>query len=218
MTGALLVAVGAVLVLLVLCDVLFTTLTLGRGAGPLTRRLLGRAWRGLLRVNARHRIPRLLSNAGTVLLISTVLIWALVLWGGWWAVVLGGGAVRSASTGVPAGAGDVLYYAGFSVFTLGTGDFVAAGGTWRNLTVLASFSGLVVVTLAITYLLSVVSAVVARRALAAHVSALGRTGGEIVAGDWTAGGFSGAFVQHLVALTGGLSAVSQQHYAYPVLH
>jgi hypothetical protein len=210
--------VGALLVVAILLDVLVTTLTFGQRAGPITRRLVDHLWRWLRRLRPLGSRSRLLANAGPALLVLTVLVWVVGTWAGWWLVFLGGGAVEAASTGAPASAGDVAYYAGFSVFTLGTGDFVADSPTWRNLTALASFGGLVLITLAITYLLSVVSAVVTRRALAGQIRALGSSAGEVVALGWAGGAFGSAFVQHLVTVTGVLSTVVEQHVAYPVLH
>ncbi|NEK86746.1 hypothetical protein GCU60_13430 [Blastococcus saxobsidens] len=218
MGGAALVAAGSVLVLLVLADVLLTTLTLGEGAGPLTRRLLGLLWRGSLRLRRPGRRSRLLSNSGPALLVVTVAFWLTTTWLGWWLVFLGSGSVRSAETQAPAGPADVAYYAGYAISTLGTGDFVADSSVWRILTALAGVEGLILVTLSITYLLGVVSAVVARRALATQVHALGGTAGEIVVEGWTGHGFSPAFTQHLVGLTTALTGVVQQHFAYPVLH
>ena len=218
MGGAALVAGGSALVLLVLADVLFTTLTLGEGAGPLTRRILGLLWRCSLRLGRPERRSRVLSNSGPALLVVTVAFWLTTTWLGWWLVFLGSGSVRKAETDVPAGAADVAYYAGYAISTLGTGDFVADSPVWRILTALAGVEGLILVTLSITYLLSVVSAVVARRALATQIHALGGTAGEIVVEGWAGNGFSPAFVQQLVGATGSLATVVQQHFAYPVLH
>ncbi len=77
------VALGAALVLGVFVDVLATTLTLGQGAGWLTRRLLAWLWGGALRLRPRGSRSRLLSNAGPALLVLTVLIWVLATWAGW---------------------------------------------------------------------------------------------------------------------------------------
>ncbi|MGY1634397.1 ion channel [Geodermatophilus sp. SYSU D01186] len=218
MTGALAVGGGVVLVLAVLFDVLTTTLTLGEGAGPLTRRLVGWLWRGLLRLRPPGSRSKLLSNAGPALLVVTVVVWVLATWAGWWLVFLGSGSIEIADTGVAASPSDVAYFAGFAVFTLGVGDVVASSPGWRVVTSAASFGGLALVTLAITYLLSVVSAVVSRRALAVQIRALGATAAELVTAGWSGGSFSPAFTQHLVGLVAPLATVVQQHFAYPVLH
>jgi len=210
---------GAAIIVLVFLDALATTLLVGAGAGPLTRRVAGLAWRGLLRLHRRDSESVMLSAAPVVLLIGTVLSWVAGLWGGWVLVLLGGDdVVLDSTTRAPAATVDLVYYVGFTVFTLGVGDFVASTSTWRVTTSVASFTGLFLITLAITYLISVVSAVVARRALAIRINALGGTASEIVAHGWTGEGFSSAFVQQLVALTGQLAATAEQHLAYPVLH
>ncbi|GAB3347517.1 potassium channel family protein [Modestobacter lapidis] len=218
MTGAALAALGVVLIAVVLVDLWTTTLTLTGGAGPLTRRLGDGLWRVLLRAHARDSSSRVLANAGGGILVVTVLVWVTLFWAGWTLLFLSGGAISDAQTGAAASVADVVYYAGFTVSTLGVGDFTADTALWRILTSVASFSGLFLVTLAITYLLSVVSAVVSRRSLATYVQALGDTAGDIVVRGWAGDAVSSAFVQHLVTLTAQLSAVAEQHLAYPVLH
>lgn len=202
MLDAALTAIGAVVVLAVLADVLITALPLGEGAGPLTDRVLGSLWRWSLRRRPRGSTSRLLSDAGPALLLLNTLLWVLATWVGWWLVFLGSGAVEEARTGAPASTADVAYYAGYSLFTLGVGDFVADAPVWRVLTALASFGGLLLITLAITYLLSVVSAAVTRRALATQIQALGTTATDMVTGAWSGGSFSPVLVQHLVGLMG----------------
>jgi hypothetical protein len=153
------------------------------------------------------------------MLLVTLLLWVAGLWAGWSLVLLGDpSAVADAMTHAPATVAQVIYFAGFTVFTLGVGDYVPTSDTWRVVTALASFSGLFLVTLAITYLVSVVSAVVQRRSIAVQVNALGDSPAAIVASGWTGSGFSSAFVQHLVNLTGELATSAEQHLAYPTLH
>lgn len=217
MPDTLLIVGGVVLVVAVYLDALATTLTVG-GAGPLTRTVLGQIWRLLMRMHRPDSTSRLLTGAGAGLLFTTVLLWVAGLWAGWTLIFRGSETVVDAQTSAPAGMTDVVYYAGFTVFTLGVGDFVASDSLGRFLTALASFGGLFLITLAITYLLSVVAAVVERRTIAVRVNALGSSAEEIVVRGWTGDSFSSAFVQHLVALTGQLSTTGEQHLAYPVLH
>jgi hypothetical protein len=210
--------IGLLLIGVVVEDVIATTLTLGEGTGPLTRRVLRLAWRGLFGLQRRRGGRKLLGNAGALLLAVTVMIWVALFWGGWSLVFLGSGTVIDASTGERASALDVVYYAGYAVFTLGVGDFVADEAGWRVMTFLASFSGLVLVTFTITYLFSVVSAVVSRRAVATQIHCLGDSAEDILVRGWDGGSFSPAFTSHLIALSAQLASVAEQHLAYPVLH
>lgn len=219
MQDVVLAVAGALLVLGVLVDALATTVSVTEGAGPLTRRTSGRVWAGLVRLHRPDSSSVVLTAAGPMLLVGTVLLWVLGLWAGWTMIMLvGDPAVVSSSTGAPATLADVVYFAGFTIFTLGVGDFAAATSTFRVLTAVASFTGLFLITLSITYLISVVRAVVASRALAVQVNALGATPGEIAAAGWDGAGFSSAYVQHLVSFTAQLATIAEQHLAYPVLH
>lgn len=209
---------GCALVVLVFVDALVTTLFVAKGAGPLTRRFAGLLWRGLLRFHRRDSHARWLTVGGPVLLIATVMAWVIALWAGWVLVFLGSHAVVNDSSGAPAGLVDVVYFTGFLVFTLGTGDFVAVAPLWRLVTDVAAFSGLFLVTLSITYLISVVSAVVSRRTLAIHVSALGDSAAQILTLGWNGERFSPELSQQLVTLTDKVTTIAEQHLAYPVLH
>lgn len=216
--SVLLIAPGVLVLVLVFLDAFMTTLTLTSTAGPLTNRGLALIWRGLLRLHRMDRESRLLTAAGTVLLTVTVLVWVLGLWLGWALVFGGSGAVRESGGGHHAGPVDVAYFSGLTIFTLGSGDVVAASPGWRLVSAVASFSGLFLVTLAITYLISVVAAVVHRRSLAIQIRGLGEDAQGIVRNGWTGSGFSGIFEQQLIALVPVVVTSAEQHLAYPVLH
>lgn len=134
--------VGLGLLVLLVVDALATTLAVSSGAGPVTARWLGLAWRVLLRCHRRDRESAWLTYAGTLLLTATVLSWVLWLWAAWFLVLLGSGAVVDDATGAPASTLDVAYTAGFTIFTLGTGDFSMSEPPWRVAMAAASFSGL----------------------------------------------------------------------------
>lgn len=215
---ALLIALGAVLVLVAVVDAVQTTLTAGSGGGPLTAPLGRTTWR-LLRRLSGGRSSKLLGYGGMISLLATVAVWVALLWAGWTLVFLASpGAIVESSTGAPASVAATIYYAGFVVFTLGVGDFVATSGTWQVLTALASFLGLFLITLSITYLVSVVSAAVTRRQFAEAVSVLGTTGPQIVAAHWSDGQVSSQFATQVQTLSTQLLKITQQHLAYPVLH
>lgn len=125
--------------------------------------------------------------------------------------------MRSTATGQPAGTVDRFYFTGYTVFTLGNGEFRPGGGAWQLATVAATGTGLVLVTLAITYLVPVASAVGERRQLASYVSALGEDAGDILVRAWDGAGF-GSLTQHLLALAPQVNAARQHHLTYPVLH
>lgn len=213
-----LVIVGAALVVVAMVDAIVTTLSAGSGGGPLTTRLSKAAWRGM-RAVAPGGASRVLTYSGAIVLLVTVLTWVLLLWTGWTLIFASSdGAVLDGTTGQPAPLTARIYYVGFVVFTLGIGDVVPGAGPWQVATAVASFLGLFLVTLAITYLMSVVSAAVNRRALARDIHLSGRTGVDIVRLHWNAGDGGGQFASLAQSLSTQILKTAQQHLAYPVLH
>lgn len=213
-----LIAAGVGLLVIVLVDATLTTMTAGNGAGPVTVRLGRLLWRAF-RAASGGTPWRLLSHAGALVLLATFGTWVLLLWAGWSLIFIGAGeAIVDASTGAPASTPATIYYAGFVVFTLGVGDFIAATGTWQVATAIASLLGLFLVTLSITYLISVVSAAVTRRQFAQSISVLGTTGVDIVLAHTVNGELSSQFSSQTQQLTSQLLKMTQQHLAYPVLH
>lgn len=213
----LLLLLGLLLIGVTLLDALWTTIA-PRGAGPITKRVARGLWALGLSVHRRRSAHGLLTLIGPSLLVTATLVWVAGLWAGWLLVFSAEPETVIASLSKePASLVERVYYVGFVLFTLGTGDYVPGGGLWQVLSVLASLSGLSVITLAITYVLSVVSAVATKRQLAGSIHSLGRTPSDLVGRAWDGGGFSG-LEQQLPAIASALELHTQRHLAYPVLH
>ena len=213
-----LVLVGLLLLVTAFVDVVWTAVAAGSGAGPLSSRLSRTLWRAALRVHSATSSPTLLTAAGVAIVLSVLLTWIVLVLTGWLLVFSSAdGAVRAASTGAPGDLTDRIYFTGYTVFTLGLGDFVPGDGVWQLATVLATGSGLMLVTLSITYLVPVASAVVQRRQLSSQIAGLGRSGHEIVLRGWNGTDF-GSLGQNLSMLVPTLHTVRLQHLTYPVLH
>lgn len=209
---------GTALIVGVLLDVTWTTVAAGSGAGPLTSRFTGTLWRVALAVHRRRDGGTFLVAAGVAIVVSVMATWVATLLVGWVMIFSSSdGAVRAASTGVPGDLVDRIYFAGYTMLTLGLGDQVPGDGIWQLATVLATGTGLALVTLSITYLVPVASAVVQRRQLAAQIASLGGTAHDIVLRGWNGTDF-GSLGQNLSMLTPNLHTVRLQHLTYPILH
>lgn len=216
MPGLISLSLGLVVLLALIVDAGWTTLWPDRSGGPLSSRLAAFVWRnasGLLA--GRHTA---LSLLGPTVLSLVLLLWVVLLWLGWYLIFSSvETSVVDAVTRETASGFDRFYFVGYTIFTLGNGDFAPNGAAWQLATVLATASGLILVTLAITYLISVLSAVVNKRTFAARVHAMAETPEDFVVKTWDGGAFTGLDLV-LSSLAEDLTRLATQHLAYPVIH
>ncbi|MFW5824840.1 MAG: ion channel, partial [Marinobacter sp.] len=140
--------------------------------------------------------------------------WLIGLWGGWVLIFLGlADPLAHSGHGGPVSLADIIYFVGFTLSTLGIGDLTPESTYAQMATTLASFNGLLVVTLIVTYALSVVSGVVARRVLALKIYLVGGDEGEFLRQFES---FSD-FTHWLTDIRKELMSCTEQRLAYPVL-
>lgn len=213
-----LVIVGTGLVLLALVDVAVTALPVASRGGPVTAVLAEALWRVPPRRAERGTRHKALQAASFTIVVVVVGAWVLLLWAGWSLVFMGGdAAVVEATSGQPAGGWARVYYAGFSAFSLGTGDYRPEGTPWQLASVVSVLTGMSVLTLAVTYVLGVVSAETHKRQVASSIAAMGASPEDVLRRAWDGHSLRGLDA-HLRTLSTELSQLAQQHFAYPVLH
>lgn len=213
----LLVVLGLLTIAIVSFDVLITTLTLG-GGGPITSRLSCWLWKIALKIHNWRSNHRLLLFTGWSILVAIALLWFALTWLGWTLFFCAeNSAVINGSDKIPASLTERIYFTGFTLSTLGLGDYQPNGTIWQLATAICSANGFFLVTLTFAYLLPVVSAATNQRQLAVYISSLGGTGDEILIRAWNGQDF-GQFDQHLFALAPMLSQQGEAHFNYPVLH
>jgi hypothetical protein len=215
---------GVLLVLLTLVDIFFTVLFPASGHGPLRRPMTRMTWyvfRTLARRLPGRRRRDVLAYIGPVLVGLSIAVWPVLLIAGWAMIyypALGTGVV---ATGGPTSRdwGTALYFSGFSLTTLGTGDLVPAGALWRWVCVTEAAVGFAVVSIVTTYFLSLYGAIVQRKTFAAGLDH--RTQGrgdspQLVIALAVQGG-SSALVGQLSRTGEFLERTFETHRSYPVL-
>lgn len=209
-----------------LADIFLAVLYARSGASLLSDRLNKVAWQllrgaALTRPGARGR-GRLLAYAGPGLLIVSITLWVVLLLVGFALIVQPalGSAIRSTSGPTPKDFATALYYAGFSLTTLGTGDIVPFTAFHRLLTVFMAAVGFSVLTLSLTFSTSVYNALVRRNTFALglhHRTAATADAGVLLERLGSGGDFSGA-QQELTTMSEELINLYESHHFYPVLH
>jgi hypothetical protein len=215
---------GVVLLLAVAQDVFQTVLFPASGRGVLRKPLESGVWRVFRWVAtlARGRAQRsVLAYCGPAQIAVLLATWLVVLIAGWALIyqpALGSGIVSSGRA-TDTGWATAVYYSGFLITTLGTGDYVPATGLWRVLAIVDTASGFVTISMIITYFLNVYGNLTTRNAFALgvhHRTAQTDDAARFVAGLVAPADLPDArgYVSQTASV---LREVLQSHLSYPVL-
>jgi len=165
----LLLPVGIVVLVLIFCD--FVQTTLGAQQAGRVSRLTTRA---LWQLAKRLRFvlgPAVHRYVGPSILALMALTWIVVHWTGWTLVHLAvPGAVR-AGEGADAGLVQTIAYVGASLSTLGATLAHPGGPWWDVASGVAAVNGMIVLTLSVTFVINVTQTVVKGREFAVLVHA-----------------------------------------------
>lgn len=203
---------GIALVLLVILDIIWTTLWIDGGEGVITSNLSNFMWKLMSKVPARKEL------SGPITLMSVLFAWVTLLWLGWSLVFASNSSSLINTLNDEALVWqNFVYYAGYTIFTLGSGEYAPTSSFWQILTNFASGTGTLFLALGTSYILSIVGAVVSKRSFAREIFTLGSSSEEILIDTWNGNDFS-----EINPLLGDLSKeitnLAVNHKAYPLLH
>lgn len=169
------IVIGLAIILFTYLDFFHTTLS-GNGFGIFSR-IVNQI---LNRIMIQNRTRTIFKFSGITHLLITTFLWMLLLFIGTYIVFSAGEEmVVNSTTGLPATHPERFYYTGYVLSTLGIGDFVPGTDTSRILTGILAFSGFILITTGLTYLLSVLNAVLAKKQLSFLISTMGKDIEEI---------------------------------------
>lgn len=208
-------AVGMLLIVLAVIDIVWTVVASARGSGPISHLFAVSVWKlaGRWAPRGRHGLRELF---GYGILVGIVLSWVATLWLGLTLAFLSdAGGVVDAGTQQPASG---IARAGYAMGALaGAGaSYVAGNGWWVLLNNAGAVLGLGAVTLTITYLFQVVSATSHKRALALQILGTGATPAAL-ARLGLGRPRLGVLGTHLTNLSADLALLARYHLVLPVL-
>ncbi len=217
-------ALGVALCAAGLADLYGTVLYPRTGVNLISARLAQALWMMFRRIARGGRRIRagVLSHAGPVIVIADVLVWvmgplvgfALIVWPAL------GEEITNPLGSTSVGFADALYYSGATISTLGYGDVVPTTAGYRLLAVAEACLGFSILTLSVTYLLSVYSALQRRNifALALHHRSGGADSPAELLARLIPGGDARSAGDRLAELSRSLHDLYESHHLYPVLH
>lgn len=213
----LLLTIGILILIVTVCDLVYTTFS-PNGAAFFTNTITKGFYNLSLRISLKTNSMKAFENVGIIIIVLILAFWYLFVWIGCSLIICSDpNSVINGSTKLPADVYEKVYYTGFTLSTLGVGDFTANTDAWRIFTVFLSLSGFALITTSISYMLPVLSANVAKRKLSTYIATLGTTPQDILQKQWQHGNF-GALEPYFSVLTEMIIEHSQQMLAYPVVY
>lgn len=214
MTESIYLIGGVILLLMVIYDFFYTTLS-GSGAGFITK----------LFAALTHKFNQLLGRifgreffnySGLLVNLTILAVWVFMAWVGLYLVYSSNPEAIVSSEGKVANNWERLYQTGYTLSTLGVGDFKPTTPFFQILTSFFSFFGFIFFTSSMTYLISVASALVHKRTLIRFIKNLGETPHDI-ADSLKMLNTSYRHLQ-ILSLQEMVDKLFVNHKAYPVLH
>jgi hypothetical protein len=205
---------GITILLITSFDFFYTTLS-GSGAFFLTRNIYKLLHKGqliLFRVFGR----RVFKLSGIIINLGILGVWIMLVWLSLFLIYsFNPDAIMNGEEEVATTA-ERIYFTGYTLSTLGMGNFNPATPLFQVLTSLFSFFGFVFLSTSITYLVSVFSGVMHKRSLSLMLTRLGKDPAEVtkrfVDQD------SAFTYQQILAIQRMIDQHSASYQAYPVLH
>jgi hypothetical protein len=167
--------------------------------------------------------PRVLVHCGPALIVTQVLCWATLLLIGISLIVwpqLGTGITATGSNPTDTDFASAVYYAGFTITTLGVGDLIPRTPAMQFLTITAAGLGFSFFTLVLAYVISVYSTLARRNQFSNEIEyRTGRTGDSLgYLRAYLSDGDPSLVNQDLYTLSSNMAELLESHHFYPVLH
>lgn len=214
MFESLYLAAGIVILLLVIYDFFFTTLSasgmsfIAKGVSIFSDRCV--------QLVVKFAGRKAYNYHGLFVNIMVLAAWVILAWLGLFLLYSSNPEMITNSSGRVANSWERLYFTGYTLSTLGIGNFKPVSGVFEIITSLFSFFGFVFFTSSMTYFISVSSAVVTKRTLVKSIYNLGKNPEEIAQNILELD--SSYSYQQFLALQEMVDRHSVNHHAYPVVH
>ncbi|MCA1567066.1 MAG: potassium channel family protein [Acidobacteria bacterium] len=225
MTHFLFTAAGLLVLLFVAYDVYATILDASGRAGPLSGWVNRGVWAAARTLAVRfsnNRRHRLLNLVGPMLMPSLIVLYLLLLITGFALIYLP--RMPAEFSVLPSAASanwiESLYFSGVTLVTVGYGDITPRTHVVRFFALVEGASGFALISLAVTYLITVYSALERKRVIAIsfyHQAEEGADAAGFIAHHFFAGRFHGFEVVLRMAAR-DINELQESHAEHPVIH
>lgn len=208
--NTILLFLATLLLLIIIWDFFFTVLSIS-GAGFVSSMISAIISTIFLKLSRLLKNREVLNYSGVSVILSLIIWWIGGLWLGFFLLLVSDSdSVVNTSTHEMASLSDKFYYSGYVLSTMGNGDFKPGSSNWQIVIAFFPFSGFIFITTAMTYLISVSSAVIFKRSLAHSIS-------DIMVLDNYDERIN-CLYENTDDIRNRINQHNQNHLAYPVVH
>ncbi len=209
-------AAGVAVLIIVYSDFFYTTLS-GNGDGLLTRWLNRRMASLMMLIHRSSNSPIIYKIAGLIHLLLSLFFWiVLLLFGTFLIFNASPEAIIHGSSRLPADYTERFYYCCYMLSTLGIGDMVPGNSYGQYATSFLTFGGFTMLTIGLTYLLSILEGVQRKRQLASKIFSLGNTPLQMYKNHYAT--FPEWSKDELVEIRSMLNSHTHKFIIFPVVH
>lgn len=206
--------VGLILLAIGFFDFFYTTLSASNSS--FITSIVSKAIHNLILKIEKVFGRKVFALSGLVLNLTIILVWILIIWVGLYFLFTYDAESIVNSDGDVASISERLYYTGYVLSTLGIGDFYPKSMFTQLITSSFSFFGFIFFTTAMTYLISVYSAVINKRHLSLAILNLGNSPEELIRMLHSA---QPSFVYTQInSLQEKIDLVNEHYKAFPLIH
>jgi len=207
--------VGIILLSLFLIDLIWTTLWVDGRIGPVSGPMSRNIWKFVRNTSDSNSFW--MSLSAPFILLATLLTWIGLMWLGWTFIFsLDPTSISDTINGGSITWYERFYYIGYSIFTLGNGNYAPKEGFWQIMTTFVSGSGMMFLTFGVSYILNIVNAVVEKRSFATDLTSIAESSEDLLELGWNGKDFS-RLNAYFMTVSESISSLTQKHKAYPLL-
>lgn len=208
---------GITIFLLTFSDFLVTVFS-PKGAGLITAKVNTYGSKFYSFIVGEKGTNTLLDFKVIFLIVSIIVIWIVLIWFSCFLIFMSeADSIIESTTKLNASTLDKFYFTGYTLSTLGPGDYMPNGDIWKLFTNLCSFFGFFLISICITYIVPLVNNITTAKALSLKISGLGESVNEILTNSYNGKNFQ-ELTSQFSSLSDEILTYTTNHLAYPILH
>jgi hypothetical protein len=214
----LLLLIPGLIMLVVVAGDFLVTVFVPKGAGMMTQAITMSVVKIFRLLSGNRGASRILNYKGVTIIISMVMGWLVITWIAVTFIYSSDpNSILHGENKQQANFLEKFYFVGYTLSTLGPGDFEPNGWFWQLATAFLSLTGFSIITISISYIIPVINNIIEKHILSLHIASLGESTHEILVNGFDGNDFNN-LADEFSELSKSIFKFAKNHSAYPILH